>query len=193
MLALGVAVEGCAQAGPPQRAASDTFHSIITGSLPSCPIAQPGTLVAFDSTHVSRLVGEFMFTMVDTSWRPPGGEYASSQAQLTLAIADSLQRARSRERRIGHAPRANLQLVGTLRSTSGRAWVEPVEVDNNVLISGCRDCTDASPTFFRVTHVSSAGFAGTWRDFQTGIGIRVGPAGTLPDPAGIFCARRDAP
>src|SRR5688572_24945403 len=115
-LVLLTAFEGCAK-GPTSKPTSIAMPDFnVTDASQSCPNAGPPGTVAFDSTHLSRLLGAFIFTVVDTSWLPPDGAYASSQTRLTLAMADSVQRARSRERRIGYGPRANLQLVGTLRS-----------------------------------------------------------------------------
>jgi hypothetical protein len=56
---------------------------------------------------------------------------------------------------------------------------------------GCVECLDASPTYYRITHITAWGFTGRWINYHTGIGTYVDRRGRrLPDPEGFFCARR---
>jgi hypothetical protein len=83
---------------------------------------------------------------------------------------------------------------------SGRAYTQRdtaltlnsvAEVDRSTLYIGCRDCTDSSPTHYRIRGVTPGGFWGTWADYQTGIGVLVDSSGKrLPNPEGYYCARR---
>ena len=117
--------------------------------------------------------------MVDSGWT------------LTLNATDSARRVQATKRRIGLFPRKDLQLEGSATPGSGGVRSQPAEVDAGIIYLGCRDCNDASPAVLRVHAISDAGFWGTWRDYQTGIGYVVDRAGKrAPDPSGYFCAIR---
>lgn len=111
------------------------------------------------------------------------------ETSLTLAVADSSQRARARERRPGHRPR-DFQMVGS-RAWPGSDWRQPAELDSIGLLIGCVECDDASPDYLRIEQVTPNGFRGRWENSQSGIVRAVLANGTLaPDPAGHFCAQR---
>jgi hypothetical protein len=138
--------------------------------------------------QTSALAGAFRLILVDTA--APGGRIMT-QERLRLAVADSVTRARSREREIGKRPRRDLQLVGSV-SVAGFARPDTAEVDAGVLFTGCRDCTDASPSVHQILKVTSVGFAGTWRNDQSGIVVLVDAHGARrPNPAGYYCAQRE--
>jgi len=139
------------------------------------------------------LAGRFRLITVTTS---QGRAYRhAAETGLTLRMADSLERAAATARGVGHAPRRALQFVGRWRWAPDSEAQQPdlAEVDAGVLYLGCRDCLDGSPWHLQITAVSPAGFWGTWRDYQTGTVRAVDGRGReLPDPAGFFCAVREA-
>ena len=151
------------------------------------PSARPLVYLVPDS-QAALMTGTFRLVLVTTSY-PGFGTPVDSGWTLTLNTPDSAQRAQARERTVGHSPRQHLQLLGSI-ATAGTP-VQPAELENGVLYLGCRDCNDASPLTLRLAEVSVAGFRGTWRDYQTGIGRVFDSSGKpAPDPAGYFCAVR---
>ena len=150
-----------------------------TRPITACTMTPPAGTSRMRPADIAMLTGEFEVTLLTTS-----GAIERPGAPLTLRLADSAERAVAGQRRIGFTQRTALQLTGRVEN-------QPAEVDDGVLYLGCRDCTDASPSVLEITRVSRAGFWGTWRDFQTGIGVAVDARGArLPDPAGRFCAIR---
>src|SRR5688500_12426726 len=71
----------------------------------------PSARAALDSAGLSALAGTFRLTKVLTSLSLPSPEDAVSHATMTLALADSVQLAQSRVRRIGYVPRRDLRLI----------------------------------------------------------------------------------
>jgi hypothetical protein len=143
------------------------------------------------AAYVPLLAGSFRLVEVLTSFGTDSTELHASRLDLTLALADSVTVADSRMRRLGHRPRADLRLTGSVRWPSIER-PDTAEVDGLTLYLGCRDCLDASPDVLTITHVSPRGFWGRWENRQTGIG-RAADARTgewLPNPAGYFCAWR---
>jgi hypothetical protein len=151
--------------------------------------AQPtgAALATITPTDIAQLAGDFRLVQVVTSDSVDG--ISAFETPLTLAVADSTQRARARERRLGNRPR-DFQMVGARRWPS-QNMQDPAELDGIYLRLGCVECTDASPDYLRIEHVTPTGFSGRWGNAQTGIGRIVRANGTLaPDPAGHFCAQR---
>ena len=139
-----------------------------------------------------RLAGTFRLAQI---WTEMAAEHLAdsvSYSSLQLTITDSAQRAAATRPSLGLMRRRDLQFVGSVRAGIGQR-AEPAEVDAGVLYLGCRDCTDASPEVLRITGVSELGFSGTWRDYQTGIGVLIDTrtGQRSPDPAGYFCAWRE--
>ena len=165
-------------------------HAIPNAVGPECPAVTPrADSIRF--VQSAALVGVFRLVLVLASTPRAQGEYSASLSTLDLTLADSAQRAESRLRSIGHAPRRELRLVGAQRNSANERETA-VEVDGPLLYVGCRDCMDASPTVLRIVSADDRGFFGTWHDYQTGIG-RLFDECTgkpSPDPAGYFCAWR---
>lgn len=179
LLALTLAVAGCARASAPAPAAADC--SAVT--------AEP---LRLDSGMVAMMPGEFRLVQVATSFDTR--EYLQQEGRLTLRLPDSTERREAAVRTFGHRPRARLQLLGMWRTSRDSLRTSPAEVDGGVLFLGCRDCLDASPDVLVIRELTGDGFRGSWRDYQTGLGRVVDQRGRLlPDPAGHFCAFRIAP
>jgi hypothetical protein len=154
--------------------------------LKDCAADTSAPVTALAPDQYAALAGRFRLIQVDNSdslTRP----YAAS-SQLTLQMADSAERARSRARRIPFRT-SDRQLVGI------RRWTDPqpddsAEVSEAALYLGCRECMDASPETLRIQRITTTGFSGTWAG-RSGIGIRVTAQGrVLPDASGYFCAER---
>jgi hypothetical protein len=165
-------------------------HAITNTVRPECPTVTPRA----DSIRFvpsASLVGVFRLVLVLASTPQARGESSASFSTLDLMLVDSAQRAESRLRSLGHAPRRELRLVGAQRDSANERKAS-VEVDGPLLYIGCRDCMDASPTVLQIDGADDRGFFGTWHDNQTGIGRlfdeRTGKPS--PDPAGYFCAWR---
>jgi hypothetical protein len=132
------------------------------------------------------MVGSFRVTFVTTSYQT-----SAMRNEVDLFPVDSATRARAGERRLGHTPRRDLQLVGRDFSSRQRPPVS-AEWDDGILYLGCRDCFDGSPDKLTIGAVSEDGFWGWWVNEQSGTVRAVDRHGKLaPDPAGYFCARRD--
>src|SRR5687767_5525067 len=160
------------------------------GAQASCPTVPAPSGTPFADSLAGELRGTFRLTMVTTTY-PGTGPIIDSSLILTLGEVDSARRAQATERRMGFVPRKRLLLEGSVVSNSGDARAQPAEIDDGILYLGCRDCMDASPAVLQVQVISEAGFWGSWRDYQTGIGYVVDREGRrAPDPAGPFCAIR---
>ena len=156
----------------------------------SCPATPPPGATPFSDSLAGQLRGAFRLFVVTTT-SPGSGPIVDSGWTLNLSAVDSARRAQSIQRRIGFLPRKHLLLEGHAETDSSGRQRQPAEMDDGILYIGCRDCNDASPTVLRVLGISEAGFWGSWRDYQTGIGYVVDREGKrAPDPAGHFCAIR---
>jgi hypothetical protein len=162
-------------------------------SASRCEPLPPRSAVPYTSRHDSALVGRFRLIALDTTEQP----VTSRTRVVSLRLVDSAERAASKvNRRFAHAANRDLQLVDARdpEPDTGLAALQ-VQVDDGLLILGCRDCLDGIIVVYRVAAVSPSGFWGTWHDPQTGIGRVVDKNGRfLPDPGGYFCAvRTEAP
>jgi hypothetical protein len=169
-------------------------HSAIQPAPTVCSPTPPVGARPISDDQVAALAGSFHLVQVNTSFGPTSGHQLVWRGRLRLTLVDSAARAASRERRFGHSPRPDLQLAGTLLWRDSTSWTEPAEVDESRLYVGCGDCLDGSPEVFEMTHVNPEGFWGRWEDYQTGI-VRAADERTgewLPNPAGYFCAWREA-
>ena len=143
-------------------------------------------LAALTSEQSAWLAGTFRLVQVENadSLSLP---YAFESA-LTLQIADSAERIRSRARRIP-LKSGDRQLIG-IRRWPDRQPDDSAEVTHATLFVGCRQCFDAGADGFFIDHISFTGFSGTWYG-SMGNSVRVNSKGrTLPDPGGYFCAQR---
>jgi len=167
-------------------------HSPDARSPNDCPGPIERRAAQLDRGDLPALVGRFRLVMVMTSHPGKSKKWWITRSELTLALADSTRKAESRTRRLGYMRRADLQLVGQWDWSKGKHPPELAELDGRILFLGCRDCNDASPDVLRITSVSRRGFSGSWRNYQTGIGVAVDAKTkrTVPDPAGFFCAIR---
>jgi hypothetical protein len=125
-----------------------------------------------------------------------GSEYERvEEMDLTLRLADSVERADARISRIGHHRRRDLQLVGHVAFTPDTVKERPyvTEVDDGVLYLLCRDCFDTPSWPLKITAVSATSFAGTWRlGLAGGLAVREDKhRRPLPDPGGYFGAVRE--
>jgi hypothetical protein len=160
----------------------------LPGANSTCSPVVAAEQSTLASGQIGALAGNFRLVRVETA--APDGLFETLE-HLHLAVADSSTRVRSRERGLGKWPRQDLQLVGRV-SVAGFARPDTAEVDAGVLFTGCRDCTDASPTVHHILNVTPEGFTGTWRNDQTGIAVLVDAQGARrQNPAGYYCARRE--
>jgi hypothetical protein len=165
-------------------------RTTATRALASCQkVTSRSTESRFRSS--AALAGTFRLVLVRTSEPVDHSDNVFRASTHVLTLADSAQRAASRVRGLGHAPRADLRLLGEWRNSPSERATE-AEIDGSLLYLGCRDCMDASPTVLRIIEVDERGFFGTWRNYQTGIGrlLDKSTGDPLPDPAGYFCAWR---
>ena len=162
-------------------------HGKMSALVAGCPTSTSAKVATITPADFARLTGEFRLVQVVTS-DTLGRPYAY-ETLLTLMLADSGQRERARERRLGNLPR-DFQIVGS-RGWPSQNMREPAELDGIGLRLGCVECFDASPDYLRVEQISTDGFTGSWSNSQSGIGRIVRKNGTFaPDPAGHFCAHR---
>ena len=165
-------------------------HDVAVLSAQPCDTATMHA-TPFDSTRWTQLEGLFEMVMVTTSYKDAS---APHRYRLRLARTDSARRFYRRTGLRGpYGPVRDRPLMGQAEAqvSDSVQWRVSAEFEYGTLYIGCRECMDASPTHYRVSRVWPHGFAGTWRDYQTGIYRVVDSSGkALPDPAGYFCAHR---
>jgi hypothetical protein len=142
-----------------------------------------------DSGAVAGLAGRYLLVDVTTA-RGYGGGVA--RGQLALARPDSASEVVERRGLGGSVRRVWRPLVGRYEAVHDAAvYGTPAEMGRAGFTLGCVECLDASPTYYRITQITSWGFTGRWINYQTGIGTYLDRRGRrLPDPEGFFCARR---
>lgn len=157
-------------------------------SAAPCDSIPPHSAVPYTRDLAPMLVGRFQLTAYNTT----DGPVSSVTKIVALRLADSIERAASKVKTLAHAPNRDLQLVDAhLSEPDTIPGPRSVQVDDGLLLLGCRDCLDGIIVVYRIAAVSPSGFWGTWKDPQTGIGQIVDKQGhPLPDPAGFFCAIR---
>ena len=172
-------------------AACAAAHTQVPALTPDC-VSDTTRASQNRSIDPSQLAGTFRLAQIWTEAAAARRSDSVSYSTLQLAIVDSARRAGALVRSLGHQPRRDLQLIGTVRARVGHR-AEPAEVDAGILYLGCRDCTDASPEVLVISVTTEEGFTGTWRDYQTGIGHLIDTrTGQLSaDPGGYFCAWRE--
>ena len=151
--------------------------------------------IEVDDAVAQQMVGSFELSLVVTSFSPEEGgvdDDGVHVSRLDLRLPSEAEVDASTINEIGHGARRSLRLVGSWDWSNGRFPSETAELDADTLYLGCRDCLDGSPLHLAIADVSTAGFRGSWRDYQTGIGHVVGAQSGefLPDPAGHYCAVR---
>jgi hypothetical protein len=166
----------------------------------ACAPATAPDARAYTPAEWPALGGRFALT---EEWTSSPDPYVT-RGELTLAPVDSAEQRFRRRRVVG--PRAGepygperfrplrgeyVWRVEPAPPDGRREWREPAEFEDDTLYTGYREGMDMSPTHLRVEGVSSRGFWGTWRNYQTGIGRLIDRDGRpAPDPAGRFCATR---
>jgi hypothetical protein len=150
------------------------------------PTARTPTSVV-DSIAMRKLVGEFDLTTVITV---PGYQEPVRRGRLRLALNDTTNRFYYNTMR-GLVRQGNRLLAGTYVSPPS-TW-DTVTTEGSTLVVGCdfRMCFDGSPDYLTVEQVDDRGFSGSWANAQSGNTRAFDKTGRmLPDPAGVFCARR---
>lgn len=169
-----LALTGCAQ------------HRLMK-ELAQCDVG--ATIAHTDTVNWSNaLVGTFEYVekwKTELSHMPERGVDT-----LVLRLASAQERERARVRSIGNRPR-DLWLTGRY-IWKGQIAPEQAElIGGSVLVLGCSDCFDGSPTYLTPIRVGPKGFAGHWINYMTGNVMNVDRNGKrLPKPEGTFCATR---
>jgi hypothetical protein len=169
-------------------------RSIPATSQSECLPPPEGDSGAVPLDALMQLAGKYRFVTVATS---RGVDHSSFSGELTLRVADTLERYYER-RRNSFVRAGNRPLVGHLAwpEPSGKVRTEPAVVQQNPggtqMISGfCVNCLDGMLAYYGISQIRANGFSGRWHDPQTGIGKIVDKNGrALPDPEGYFCAIR---
>lgn len=153
---------------------------------PDCAPGAPLALRSIDSTNVSELAGAFDVLMLNIvgTWGAP-----QTRLQLVLQPTDSTPTPRIGIF-LGSRP---LQGSAIYQGTSRGDTIATVMIGSKLYIGGF-DMVDGGGDRLTPTDFTSEGFRGTWY-FDGGIAIAVDPTSgkRIPDPKGIFCARRRSP
>lgn len=156
-----------------------------------CPPTTDTSRVTLDTTTAATLAGRYQVVSVNTV-RGYGGYV--SRHRLALAVPDPAHRVRARRPMLRRTPPPDtLLLAGRYEwEADGRVYGDTAEVlPRGMLVVGCVECLDASPTVHTIDALTADGFRGRWSNPQTGIGVIVDRRGRrLPNPGGYYCARR---
>lgn len=153
------------------------------------PCPRKPSSVAQGGLNPSAMAGTFQLKLIDRR----NNKVFLQGSVLRLAEVDSVTRLRAQTGTFGSARRRDLQLRGSLTwNMEQDLRKEEAELDVPEIFLGCRDCLDGDVLVLTPTSTWANGFAGTWYDSQSGLGVELDARNARPMPRaeGYFCAIR---